>query len=236
LLKPPTVSTALNYWHPDASPQDQARESRRALQAFANRFPVLGRLLPGDTVRVTASDTEMDAAAAAPAGASAGAPATVALAPAPPALVPPAPAATPPAPVKAAQAPSLQACQFNGGRTTLYIQIFDEESRAAAAELRQALLSDTNAPVMVAPIENVIRSADLRQQRRPVPWPRPTLILHDPGHRDCARAIARYINAPWIVPGDVEGIRLRDLPRSLQAQPGVIELWLPPVEAKTAAN
>jgi hypothetical protein len=88
---------------------------------------------------------------------------------------------------------------------------------------------------MVAPIENVIRSADLRQQRRPVPWPRPTLILHDPGHRDCARAIARFIGAPWIVPGDTDRIRLRDLPRSLQAQSGVIELWLPPVDATTGS-
>jgi hypothetical protein len=89
---------------------------------------------------------------------------------------------------------------------------------------------------MVAPIENVVRSADLRQQRRPVPWPRPTLILHDPGRRDCARAIARHIGAPWILPGEVERVRLRDLPRSLQAQPGVMELWLPPAETGTATG
>jgi hypothetical protein len=132
--------------------------------------------------------------------------------------------------------PTLQSCLYESGRTTLYIQIFDEESRAAATELRLALLADADAPVMVAPIENVVRSADLRQQRRPVPWPRPTLILHDPGRRDCARAIARYIGAPWIVPGETERVRLRDLPRSLQAQPGVMELWLPPADAGSAAG
>jgi hypothetical protein len=126
--------------------------------------------------------------------------------------------------------PTLQSCRYESGRTTLYIQIFDEASRAAATELRLALLADPEAPVMVAPIENVVRSADLRQQRRPVPWPRPTLILHDPGRRDCARAIAGYIGAPWIVPGEIERVRLRDLPRSLQAQPGVMELWLPPAD------
>jgi len=29
---------------------------------------------------------------------------------------------------------------------------------------------------------------------------------------------------------------LRDLPRTLQARPGVIELWLPPTEAITSEN
>ena len=83
---------------------------------------------------------------------------------------------------------------------------------------------------MVAPIENVARSADLRQQRRPVPWPKPTLVLHDPASRDCARAIAGTIGAPWVLPGEVDRVWLRDLPRSLKARPGVIELWLPPVD------
>jgi len=82
----------------------------------------------------------------------------------------------------------------------------------------------------------VIRSADLRQQRRPVPWPRPTLVLHDPASRDCARAILGYIGAPWVVPGDVDQVWLRDLPRSLQARPGVIELWLPPSDMTTSMN
>jgi len=240
VLKLPTVNSALSYWHPDASPQDQALESRRALQAFAQRFPVLGRLLPGGATQVAALDGETGL----PPSAAGGAPTPLATPPPPPVPMPataPAPS-TPPAdrpplptaaPLQptAVPFPSLQSCGFDGGRTTLYIQIFDEESRAAATDLRQALLSDASAPVMVAPIENVIRSADLRQQRRPVPWTRPTLILHDPGYRDCARAIARYVSAPWVVPGDTERVRVRDLPRSLQAQPGVIELWLPPAES-----
>jgi hypothetical protein len=143
-----------------------------------------------------------------------------------PAAAGPVPADTAPATVAF---PALQSCLNESGRTTLYIQIFDEESRAPAADLRQALLAGASSPVMVAPIENVIRSADLRQKRRPVPWPRPTLILHNASLRDCARAISHYIGFPWIVPGDNNGARLRDLPPSLQAQPGVIELWLPPL-------
>ena len=243
VLKLPSANTALSYWHPDASPQDQARESRRALVAFAVRFPVLGSLLPDNATRVAASDVEATAAdGAAPTAAASGIVGSPPAA-APPAVPAPVTAVRPPAPIPAGpgagpagaiQFPSLQACQFEGGRTTVYIQIFDEESRGPASDLRQALLADTTTPVMVAPIENVIRSADLRQQRRPVPWPRPTLILHDPGHRECARTIARYIGAPWVVPGDTERVRLRDLPRSLQAQPGVIELWLPPPDSAPA--
>lgn len=127
--------------------------------------------------------------------------------------------------------PSLQSCLRESGRTTLYIQIYDESSRLPAALLRQALQPEQDSSLLlVAPIENVVRSADLRQQRRPVPWPKPTLVLHDPASRECARAIARYIGAPWVAAGDGERAWLRDLSRSLQARPGVIELWLPPAD------
>jgi hypothetical protein len=137
---------------------------------------------------------------------------------------------------------ALKACQRNtgNGRSTLYIQIYEESARAPATALRQMLQTVRDSSLVVSPIENVTRSADLRQQRRPVPWPRPTLLLHDPDSRACANAIARYIGAPWVpaVPpgtalsaGGASGVRIRELPASLQAQPGVIELWLPPVES-----
>lgn len=129
---------------------------------------------------------------------------------------------------------SLKACARATGPSTLYIQIYDEASRAPATALRQALQAAAGAPLVVAPIENVVRSADLRQQRRPVPWPRPTLLVHDPASRPCAQAISRYIGAPWAAsaaPGGIDRVRVRDLPASLQAQPGVIELWLPPQDA-----
>jgi hypothetical protein len=137
---------------------------------------------------------------------------------------------------------ALKACQRDNGnaRTTLYIQIYEESARAPATALRQMLQTVRDSNLVVSPIENVTRSADLRQQRRPVPWPRPTLLLHDPGSRACANAIARYIGAPWVqaaAPGtpsnsvQANRIRVRELPASLQAQPGVIELWLPPTES-----
>jgi hypothetical protein len=137
----------------------------------------------------------------------------------------------------------FKVCQRNAGRgnssSTLYIQIYEESARAPATALRQTLQTVRDLNLVVSPIENVTRSADLRQQRRPVPWPRPTLLLHDPNSRACANAIARYIGAPWVPAaataasnaGGATGIRIRELPASLQAQPGVIELWLPPAES-----
>jgi hypothetical protein len=142
----------------------------------------------------------------------------------------------PPDMAAAASFPSLNACWRGNGRTTLYVHIYDEPSRLPATALRQVLSAGVDSPVLVAPIENVIRSADLRQQRRPVPWPKPTLVLHDPLSRDCARSISRFIGVPWVLPGDTDTVWLRDLPRTLQARPGVIELWLPPTEVTTSEN
>jgi len=128
--------------------------------------------------------------------------------------------------------PTLQSCARPQGNSTLYIHIHDENSRLPATALRQALQDDPDVPLLVAPIENVVRSADMRQQRRPVAWPTPTLVLHDAAGRDCARAIASYVAAPWLTRSDpAQAVRLRDLPAALQARPGVIELWLPPLES-----
>jgi len=91
------------------------------------------------------------------------------------------------------------------------------------------------AAVQIAPVENVVRSADLRQQRRPVPWPRATFLLHDRGDlaaKNCAQVLARFVGEPWSPPGTVPWIR--DLPDRLPATPGVLELWLPPMAVQSA--
>jgi len=250
VLKPPTENTALNYWHPGSSRKEQGREARNALQNVAQRFPVFGTLfLQQDTVlaqvNVGRTNNAPPPAASSPplaqppqfpqlpqlppplstsgAGAPSPTPAASGIAPAPPP-----PSTSPDA------APSLQQCQRNQGRTTLYVHIYDEASRLPATLLRQALHPDDGSPLLVAPIENVTRSADLRQQRRPVPWPKPTLVLHDPASRECARAISRFVGVPWLLATDTDRVWLRDLPRSLQARPGVIELWLPPLDTATS--
>ena len=103
--------------------------------------------------------------------------------------------------------------------------------------LRKELQAAADAPVMVAPVENVTRSADLRNARKPIPWPKPTLLLHDrsdPQARACALSIRKYLGAPWVTSNDESLVWLRDLPSALQAQPGVIELWLPPTDSISA--
>ncbi len=243
-LKPRTHASALNYWHPGASPQEQQRDRDAVLQLAANHFPALAALLqslPSTTEPRAAADTQaqpsesLAAPAPAPVGA-AEAPRPAAAAQAPPAM---AAGAAPPAPASAntdnqepgeRTRPTLQSCARAEGGSTLYIQIYDDNTRLAAIKLRQALQSDTAVPLLVAPIENVVRSADLRQARRPVPWPTPTLVLHDPASRDCARAIAAYVGVPWLTQPGIHRVRLRALPASLPARPGVLEMWLPPLQ------
>jgi hypothetical protein len=257
-LKPRTHASALNYWHPGASPQEQQRDRDAVLQLAADHFPVLAALMPSlplETQPQATADAEArpseppaaptPAPAPAPAPVSAPAPTPAgtveAPRPAPAAQAPPAMAAgaAPPAPAPANAGdqepgertrPTLQSCARTEGGSTLYIQIYDENTRLAAIKLRQALQSETAVPLLVAPIENVVRSADLRQTRRPVPWPVPTLVLHDPASRDCARAIAGFVGVPWLTQPGVHRVRLRALPASLPARPGVLELWLPPLQ------
>ncbi len=237
--KPPTQDTALNYWHPGSSPMEQMVDGQAVLLAAANRFPMLGGLF------TTSGPSDADDAA------------TMAQSPTPlpgpePSILSPAPAAASgPAPSGASggqampsgslgslvgatvaqqKAPGLQSCKRGQNGSTLYIHIYSETSRPAANALRQALQPEAGAPLLVAPIENVVRNAELRQQRPPVPWANPTLVLHDPASDDCARAIAAQVGAPWLSETGASRVRLRGLPASLQAQPGVLELWLPPVD------
>ncbi|MEY4562199.1 MAG: hypothetical protein RLZZ618_1476 [Pseudomonadota bacterium] len=130
--------------------------------------------------------------------------------------------------------PSLAACERPPLASTLYLQVYDEASRAAATTLRQTLqdaATAANVHMQVAPVENVGRTAELRQRRRPVPWAQPTLIVHDAGGRPCAAALSRWIGLPWVAVGETDKVWVRGLPETLKGQPGTIELWLPPVDA-----
>jgi len=137
------------------------------------------------------------------------------------------------------QAEIVRAC---AGPTPLavYIQVYDEASRRPARGLRQALqrLDGLNVP----PVENVGRSAELRGVRKPVPWPVPTLVVHqdDAASAACARALQSMVQARLesvdaalrterndAAPAEVW---IRPLPEVLQrtGDARVIELWLPP--------
>lgn len=237
--KPPTAGTALSYWHPGVSPAEQASDSEALWRAASSRFPILGKLGSGATTAPPAQAGDASRALApAPATAAPGStePSATATAVEPPRPIAPATtgaAAAAPSASGPSATNGLRACARSDVNSTLYIQIYDEESRGPATALRQSLLADGTAPLLVAPIDNVVRSADLKQQRRPVAWPAPTLVVHDAAGRACAQAIANQIGAPWVTPANGQTVRLRELPASFRARPGVIELWLPPPDNTT---
>ena len=125
-------------------------------------------------------------------------------------------------------------CMRNGEPTRLFLLVYDDETSAAASQWRQRLLDQPgDLGLQVVPVRNVTRDAELRQQRHPVPWPKPTFVLHDLSSRGCAVVLGRQLRIvlPEGPPGDGADSRfwVRDLPESQpNRRPGVIELWLPP--------
>ena len=256
--KLPSQNTVVNYWHPGNSTQDQIAQAKRSFESLTERF----RASESSTLSAARGDATADAPPPAPGNTPGSAPGIA------PRIAPSEPAtdsaANRPAtasaadfhreintPIAAAQAAiilgSLAPCLRGTAPTKLYVHIYDEASRVHTQKLRNALDTGEKPSVIVAPVENVNRSADLRQQRKPVPWPKPTFVLHDrddAASRDCAKAISRHIGAPWVVGreigritgGDEGLVWYRDLPRSLPAQPGVIELWLPPTDTSVSDN
>jgi hypothetical protein len=234
-IKLPSQNTAFNYWHPSNSVQDQNDLAKSTFESVTERFRAF----------------ENAASAVGGEALTASTPSTLTEVSAP---------KTPSndllrelnTPIPAVQAAivvsSLAPCLRSTTPTTLYVNIYDEASRVHTQKLRNALDTGEKKPsVIVAPVENVRRSADVRQKPKPVPWPKPTFVLHDrddAASRDCAKAISRHIGAPWVIgrtlgsaPISEEGlVWYRDLPRSLQAQPGVIELWLPPIDTSVSDN
>lgn len=151
--------------------------------------------------------------------------------PAPPAGGVPPPAVPVPTPEETAAAALQAACRATGVQPLrVYTQVYDEASRNEATTLRQALQQAGGEVLQLTPIENVTRSASLRQQRRPVPWPQPTLVVHQRSDLNCARLLAEHVRQHW-GPGNGGEVWVRELPSSLRTSSGsqrVIELWLPP--------
>lgn len=228
--KPPTESGALSYWHPISTQITLA--SLLGLEGERAEGTVLASAPPPAATHAEpppAKQGESGSAAPPPPPVAASIP-SGATEPdaAPPAL--PAPA-TPVATAKAA------ACERSDYPLRLFVQIYDEASRESATAVVRALQDALGDALRVAPIEDVTRSAALRSQRRPVPWPQPTLIVHDPAERACAGELAALVRAALPpVSGRDAGVWVRDLPRTLTPSRGVIELWIPPYEGAAAAK
>ncbi|MFM8901419.1 MAG: hypothetical protein ACKOF9_15945 [Burkholderiales bacterium] len=231
--------TTLDYWHPRTTPENQAAEARKTLNHIQTQLAgLLGDGLPkvvttASSPTPTGSEPQLTNAA----GVAASAPA------------PTVPAAT--APTASLAATTLtESCKRSAAteRSILYVQVYDETSLRVANQWRQVLLDlpgGVGQAIQLAPIENVVRSAELRQQRRPVPWPKPTFLLHDASSRRCAEVLAGFLK-PRLTPSVAsaaqsspaankataskeDDVWIRNLPDSQpNRRVGVIELWLPP--------
>jgi hypothetical protein len=258
LTKQTAQGTTLDYWRPGTTPQDQDKEARQTMAKLSSQ---VGALF-GTAAVVQVASAPQAVPDSVTTGGSASVPATgveplVAAGASPPALavgaseveiqpqpVPSTAIVKAPAPL-GGSSPSAMASTLTTAcprataeeRTVLYVQVYDENTLRIAARWRQVLLDlPGGVGLQVAPVENVVRAAELRQQRRPAPWPRPTFILHDPSSRRCAKALAGFLKerlAPLPAgnkasAGADDKTWMRDLPATqTNRRAEVIELWLP---------
>lgn len=140
-----------------------------------------------------------------------------------------APRAIPPEAAIAPAATSLASCKG----VVLYVQTYDEATRELASKLAW---SQTH--MQVPDVENVVRTAQAKQVPAPVPWEKPTLIVHRFGENEtCARAIMNWLQMQpplqWRYPDEWQ---FRPLPSSFGGKENIMELWLPTPEPSRFAS
>ncbi len=121
-------------------------------------------------------------------------------------------------------------CGKAGRRQRVYVQVYDEASRALLQRAQWPLLR----PQVIMPgIENVRITAAARDASPPAPHPVPTLLVHD-SDKDgaCAQEVRDWLSLQL----KVERARfdVRPLPKGFSSEPGVIELWWPPQTLQTS--
>ncbi|MFM2448537.1 MAG: hypothetical protein RIS44_987 [Pseudomonadota bacterium] len=272
LNKDPEQQTTLDYWHPRTTPENQSAEARKTLHQLNAQLASLWggkdqRVVTTASAPATSDPGQTDGTAmtatptVTPGASGTPVPAGVDVVAASAQGTPPAASglAAPTRAVSLAARTLTDACKRDlpSERTILYVQVYDETSLRVANQWRQVLLDlPGGVGLQLAPIENVSRSAEVRQQRRPAPWPKPTFLLHDPSSRRCAEVLVGLLQ-PRLTQTPAEGsansaaekkstpaggdqVWIRNLPDS---QPnrriGVIELWLPPTslsESKVASR
>jgi hypothetical protein len=238
----------LDYWYPDFTREDQeANASNTVLRLQTEVDRLLGRQDPrGQTTASAPPDTgagPWSSAHPADHANTAASPSPMSDASASVGVDIAADAARGAAPAGGSSAPSAvrstsllvkavnDACKRSVGaeRSVLYVQVYDETSLRLANQWRQTLLGSLGADLQVAPIENVSRTAELRQQRRPSLWPKPTFLLHDSSGGDCAQALKALLKTQLKPAASDDAVWIRNLPKSQpNLKKGVIELWLPP--------
>jgi hypothetical protein len=270
LNKDPEQQTTLDYWHPRTTPENQSAEARKTLHQLNAQLASLWgekdrRVVTTATAPPTSDPGPTDSTgtiATPTATPGTPAPAGVEVVAASAQGGAPTAASSPVAPTRAVSLTArtlTDACKRDlpSERTILYVQVYDEPSLRVANQWRQVLLDlPGGVGLQLAPIENVSRSAEVRQQRRPAPWPKPTFLLHDPSSRRCAEVLAGLLQ-PRLAqmptdsavnsipekkppPAGSDQVWIRNLPESQpNRRVGVIELWLPPAslsESKVASR
>ena len=127
-----------------------------------------------------------------------------------------------------------QACPARGQAALLYLQIYDEAARHMAEDIRRKLGAQSASPWMVPPVDNVVQRSKLQEQRGPVPWPRPTIVVHRESDMACAEGLREWLR-PHLTTRSAGGttdaapaeIWIRRLPPTVKGRDGVFELWLP---------
>lgn len=118
----------------------------------------------------------------------------------------------------------VEICGKAGRRQRVYVQVYDEVSRALLQRAQWPLLR----PQVIMPgIENVRITAVARSATPPAPHPVPTLLVHD-SDKDGACAIELRDWLALELDEEPAQFIVRPLPKGLSSEPGVIELWWPP--------
>lgn len=210
MQRPPATATAMNYWVAPQRPHEQFAAAMALLDRWSGNQP--------------AADTAL--AKAEPASAHDPSPVIASTEGLPDEITPAA------GPTPGDQL--AQACLTRERVALLYLQIYDEAARNVAEDIRRKLNTQSASAWMVPPVDNVVQRSTLQGQRGPVPWPRPTLVVHRESDMACAEALREWLrphlstrsqgSEAQAAPAD---IWIRRLPPTVKGRDGVFELWLP---------
>ena len=210
MQRPPATATAMNYWVAPQRPEEQFAAAMALLDRWRGNGP--------------ATDTAF--AKAEPASAQDQSPVIASTEGLPDEIVP----AAGPTPVDQL----AKACMTRERVALLYLQIYDEAARNVAEDIRRKLNAQASSAWMVPPVDNVVQRSTLQGQRGPVPWPRPTLVVHRESDMACAEALREWLRPHLSARSQGSGadappadIWIRRLPPTVKGRDGVFELWLP---------
>lgn len=133
---------------------------------------------------------------------------------------------------------AVAACRVAGtseyARVTLYVQVYDQQSKLIAQSVQW-----DNAGVQMPGVEDVTAKALAANRRAPFVWPQPTLVVHRGEETECAKQLGSWLATQlpqfYDASSTHSSIDIRKLPDSYKSRSPIIELWLPPATVKPAS-